>query len=385
MALSVPDSRPRGKITLKASERNAFISDELERLIALVKAGKGPRADRYKNERAVLERLVPIRTDGFRGVTLTAIMGKLIRDDINTSTEFYAIQPRGLFEQGIRPVLKRHRIPTGASAPLNVAKNVQVLDEKWAEGRDPEDAALAAVDYIRRINRHWTDEALRDDLIMMFLQRLVSYAAEVAAHDVELAPIGGAVPLELAKRLAEFALKYPEGGSIPQFVVGALLAAARSTDSDYVEMGGIEASVFGTNSTSNKPADLWETMPSGAYGNLYEVTCKAVDIDRLDAAVDSFSRLGLETATITFVCRVPENCASLSLENGVILHRGIPFQFLDFIKFVENMIVLLTPAKRTLVFEEIARFVAEPARGVKTKRGWGTTFGSLLDPTPKRA
>ena len=62
---------------MKASERNAFISDELERLIALVKAGKGPRADRYKNERAVLERLVPIRTDGFRGVTLTAIMGKL--------------------------------------------------------------------------------------------------------------------------------------------------------------------------------------------------------------------------------------------------------------------------------------------------------------------
>ena len=370
---------------MKAAERNAFISDELERLIALVKAGKGPKADRYKNERAVLERLVPIRTDGFRGVTLTAIMGKLIRDDINTSTEFYAIQPRGLFEQGIRPVLKRHRIPTGASAPLNVAKNVQVLDEKWAEGRDPEDAALAAVDYIRRINRHWTDEALRNDLIMMFLQRLVSYAAEVAAHDVELAPIEGAVPLELARRLADFALAYPEGGSIPQFVVGALLAAARSTDSDYAAMGGIEASVFGTNSTSNKPADLWEILPSGAYGNLYEVTCKSVDIDRLDAAVDSFSRLGVATAPITFVCRVPENCASLSLENGVVLHRGIPFQFIDFVKFVENTIVLLTPAKRALVFEEIARFVAEPARGVKTKRGWGTAFGSLLDPTPKSA
>lgn len=369
------DSTRRGKTTLKASERNAFISDELERLIVRAKAGEGPKPDRYKNERAVLERLVPIQTDGFRGVTLTAIMGKMVREDINTSTEFYAIKPRGLFESGIRPVLKKFRIPSGASAPLNVAKAVQVLDEKWAEGRDPEDAALAAVDYIRRINRHWPDEAMRDDLIMMFVQRLVAYAAEVASNDVELAPIDGAVPVELAKRLVKFALAYPEGGSVPQFVIGTLLASARSTDSDYRELGGIDASVFGTNATSNKPADLWEILSTGLHGNLYEVTCKPVDLVRLDAAVDSFAKLGLPTLPITFVCRVPTDCAKLALVDGAIVHRGATFQFIDFAGFIEATIILLAPAKRLGVFERIAEFVSEPVRNLKTKQAWAKVFG----------
>lgn len=361
---------------MKASERNAFISDQLERFIARAKAGEGPKSDRYKNERAVLERLIPIQTDGFRGVTLTAIMGKLVRADIDTSNEFNAIQPRGLFKGGIKEVLKRHRIPTGGSPPLNVAKNVQVLDQKWAEGRKPEDAALAAVDFVRRINSHWSNEAMRDDLIMMFMQRLVAYADEVASNDVELAPIEGAVPIDLAKRLADFALAYPEGGSMPQFIAGVLLAASRATDNEYASFEGGDSSAFGTNSTSNKPADLWEILTTGAFGNLYEVTCKPVDIDRLDAAVDSFAKLAVTTLPITFVCRVPADCARLKLVDGVIHHRGIPFQFVDFSGFVEAIFVLLTPAKRTMVFERIAEFVAEPSRSLKTKRAWAKAFGS---------
>lgn len=364
-----------GKTTLTPKERNTFVSDQLDGFIQRVLAGEGPKGDRYKSERAVLERLIPIGTDGFRGVTLTAIMGKMVRADINPSTEFSSINPRSIFEQGIHPVLKKHRIPTGASAPLNVAKNIQVLDEKWAEGRKPETAALAAVDYIRRINRHWADVAMRDDLIMMFLQRLVAYATEVASNDVELAPIEGIVPLVLAKRLVAFALAYPEGGSMPQFVMGALLAAARSSDSDYGVFQGTDASVFGTNSTSNKPADLWELLASGGFGNLYEVTCKQVNTERLDAAVDSFAKLGVPNTPITFVCRVPADCGTLDLKDGAIEHRGVPFQFLDFAALVEATFVMLTASKRVDVFEKIAGFVADPARQLKTKRGWATAFG----------
>lgn len=386
--MSVPDSRPRGKITLKAAERNAFISDELERLINRVRAGEGPKPNRYKSERAVLERLIPIQTDGFRGVALTAIMGKMINEDIDTSNEFDSINPRGVYENGIRPILKKHRIPSGrstSSAPLNVAKNVKLLDEDWAQGRKPESAALAAVEYVRRVNRHWSNIQMRDDLIMMFLQRLLSYADEVASNDIEMDPIEGAVPIELAQRLSTFALANPERGSMPQFVVGALLAAFRSTDSEYAEVGGIDASVFGTNTTSNKPADLWEVLPSGAYGNLYEVTCKPVDIDRLDAAVDSFSKLGLPNSPITFICRIPLDCANLTLVSGVVVHRGVSFQFIDFSNFIDATVVMLSPTKRALAFQEIDRFVSEPACGLKTKRAWAAAFGILLDPTPKRA
>jgi hypothetical protein len=362
-------------MALTPAKRNEFVAQTLSEFIDRVKSGEGPALDRYPSERAVLEKLIPINSDGFRGVTLTAIMGKFVRSDINTSTEFSSMNPRSVFEKGIRPVLKRHRIPTGASAPLNVAKNIQVLDEKWAEGRKPETAALAAVDYIRRVNRHWSDVAMRDDLIMMFLQRLVTYAAEVASHDIDLAPIDGTVPIILAKRLAEFALNFPEGGSMPQFVIGTLIAEARSTDNDFAPIGGVDASVFGTNSTSNKPADLWETLSSGTLANLYEVTCKSVNIERLDAAVDSFAKLELATTTITFVCRVPEDCSTLDLANGAIVHRGVPFQFLDFAGFVETIFVMLTPVKQLATLERIATFVSDPARAVKTKTAWGSAFG----------
>lgn len=360
---------------MKPAERNAFVATRLNEYISRVRAGEAPAHDRYKPERKVLERLIPIATDGFRGVALTAIMGKLVREDINTSTEFHAINPRAVFEDGIFDVLVLHRIPTKKSPPLNVAKNVQVLDEKWAEGRDPEDAALAAVDYVRRVNSHWSDPAMRDDLILIFIQRLLAYADEVGSHDVNLAEIDGLPPLVVAKRLATFAIAFPEGGSIPQFVVGVIIAAARVSDTDYSSLDGVEASVFGTNTTSNKPADLWETMASGDLNNLYEVTCKAVDASRLSAAVESYSKLNLPTTPITFICRLPKDAATLELDEGVATHKGVPFQFLDITAFIESNFVMLTPAKRVAAVERIAAFVAEPSRAIKTKNGWAMAFG----------
>ena len=359
---------------LKPAERNAFVAKKLREYIERVQAGQGPSADRYPSERKVLERLVPIETDGFRGITLTAIMGKYVRDDINTGTEFDSIHPRGLFENGIRPVLKEFRIPTSASAPLNVAKNTQVLDEKWAEGRKPEDSALAAVDYIRRINRHWHDPDFREDLVMMFVQRLVAYAAEVSSHDAVLVGLEGAPPLSLAHKLAKFICDFPEGGSIPQFVVGTLLDQLRLNDTDYQFVGGLDASAFGTNTTSNKPADLWEKLADGSLGNLYEVTCKRVDHTRLDAAVDSFAQLELPNMPITFVCRLPDDVASLELENGTIIVRGVTFQFVDISEFVIAIFILLNARKQGEVLSCVANFISDPARKIRTKQGWSKAF-----------
>lgn len=359
---------------LKPPERNDFISKKLVEYIERAKAGDGPKPDRYPAERKVLERLIPIRTDGFRGITLTAIMGKHVREDTNTGTEFNSIKPRGIFERAIRPVLRTYRIPTGFSAPLNVAKNVQILDEKWAEGRDPEDAALAAVDYIRRINRHWEDAAYRDDLIMMFIQRLVAYGEEVGSYDVELPALDTLSPVTIALKLANFAIAYPEGGAVPQFVVGAIVAAARSTDVQYLPLKGVEASVFGTNTTSNKPADLWETMADGSLGNLYEVTCKKVDEDRLGAAVESFAKLDLPNTVITFVCRIPTDISTLAVDGGTVVFRGVTFQFVDIREFVISLFVMLASEKREAVLTRIAEFIGDSSRQVKTKQGWAQLF-----------
>lgn len=360
---------------MKPRDRDAFVAKSLAGYIERARSGEGPAKDRYKSERRLLEILIPIQTDGFRGITLTAIMGKLVREDINTGTEFDSINPRGVFEKGIRPILQHYRIPTGASAPLNVAKNVQVLDEKWAEGRKPETAARAAVEYIRLINRHWHDPDHRDDLIMIFIQRLTRYADEVASHDVDFVPIDDVPPVALGRRLARFAVENAEGGSVPQYVVGALLNELRKNDGLFTGLVGGEASVFGTNSTSNKPADLWDILADGSFGNLYEVTCKTVDRTRLEAAYDSYAKLGLPASVITFICRVPEDCSTLSDEDGVVTHRGLPFQFVDIRQFIVVLMIVLTAAQRLTVMQVVSDFVARPSRAVKTKTAWAAAFG----------
>lgn len=360
---------------MNPTERNQFVADELERLIAQVKAGEAPAADRYKNERKVLERLIPIQTDGFRGITLTAIMGKMIREDINTSNEFGSISPRAIFEKGIRPVLKKHRIPTGASAPLNVAKNVQVIDEKWAEGRKPEDAALAAVDYIRRVNRHWDNVELRFALILMFLQRLLEYADEIGQLDVALEDLKTVVPIEIAKKLAVFAISTPEGGSVPQFMFGLLLDLLRSSDTEFDGVMGIDASVFGTNTTSHKPADVWEQLKGGNLSNFFEVTCKRIDMERLDAAVESFAKQQIGNAPITFVCRMPDDVSELDLTYGALNYRGAQFQFIDLAAIIELLYLLLPEAKRGQAMQRMVEFVADPSRKISTKVAWASVFG----------
>ena len=359
---------------MNPAERDAFISDELELLIQAVRDGEAPAKDRYRNERAVLERLIPIHTDGFRGITLTAIMGKMVREDINSSNEFGDINPRPVFEKGIRPVLKRHKVPTGASPPLNVAKNVQVIDEKWAEGRKPEDAALAAVDYIRRVNRHWQNEALRRDLILMFLERLLEFADEIGQLDVELELSAEEAPISIARRLSNFVIDFPEAGAAPQFLFSRLLEALRGEDASIESVLGGDASVFGTNSTSSKPADVWEVLPDQNIGNLFEVSCKKVDYERLDAAVESYAKLNWPNLPVTFVCLLPENVRELSLVDGAVIHRGMRFQFCDLRSFIEVSFILLTPVKRVWVVEQFNEFVSDPSRRIKTKKAWADLF-----------
>ncbi|QJB69234.1 hypothetical protein [Parasphingorhabdus halotolerans] len=361
---------------MKPAERNQFVADQLEVLIERVNAGEGPAVDRYKNERAVLERLIPIPTDGFRGITLTAILGKMVREDINSSNEFGSIHPRAIFERGIRPILKKYSIPTGASAPLNVAKNVQVIDEKWAEGRKPEDAALAAVDYIRRINSHWGNLEFRDDLILMFIQRLLQYAEEIGQLEVTLQNLDTVAPMETGSKLAKFAVSTPEGGSVPQYLFGLILAFLRSTDTDFEAVLGVNESVFGTNTTSNKPADIWESLANDEAGNYFEVTCKPVDEERLDAAVESFAKQGLSNAPITFVCRMPNDASSLKLTNDVLEYRGAQFQFIDFCRTVEILYLLLTETKRIEVIKRFEKFIADPNRKIFTKKAWSKQFGN---------
>lgn len=181
----------------------------------------------YAHELSILERLIPIPANGFRGVVLTAIIGKLLDETFSPFVNFYDCNPRSIFEQGIYYALSSRNIPCGKSDPLNVAKNIQKLDYDWAQGRRPQDAARAAVDYLTLLEKAWKNTKQRDQLLRLYFIVLSEYAASVERLNVPMATELAAVPLEAAQKLASMILECPEAGTIPQFIIGNLIRRLR--------------------------------------------------------------------------------------------------------------------------------------------------------------
>lgn len=349
----------------------ALVNDWLE----AAQTGEEIDASEYRKERRILERLIPVKAAGFRGIVLTAIVGKQLDPDYDPSTDFYDSSPRTLFEKGIYYALQENRVPCGKSDPLNVAKNAQVIDATWAKGRRPESAAMAAVDYIELIQSNWSDEKYRKDLIALFFERLWEYAEFCMSADVPLAAFEGTPPVSIASKLAKFTADFPEGGAIPQLVVGTLIEKLREGDQNFAKVDGVLESVFGTNTTSKKPADVWEELADGSIGQLYEITAKPVDQKRLDDCVESLKAMDLGGKIVTFICRLPQDVATLAVTDNTLLYQGAMFQFIDINEFIRSTFCILPPERQAAVIDAVDQFVKDTNRKIEVKNGWGAAFG----------
>ena len=329
----------------------------------------------FLKERRLLEQLIPVKAAGFRGVVLTAIVGKTLNANYDPTTDFYACNPRAIFEKGIYYSLVEHGVPCGKSDPLNVAKNARVIDKTWAQGRRPESAAMAAVGYIDLLHANWNDASYREQLIVLFFTRLLEYAEFCQSKNVPLGEFAGATPIQLAIKLADFVEFCPEGGATPQMVVGTLINQLRLDDPDFATVEGAAESVFGTNTTSKKPADVWEVRTDGSLGALYEITAKPVDTKRIDDCVGSLEALDLTGGIVTFICRLPQDTVGLGTENQTLIHRGTAFQFLDMRTFILQIFCALKPEQQERVIHVTDAFVKETNRKVQTKEGWAKLFG----------
>lgn len=326
--------------------------------------------ERYADEMELLRRFIPVSQKGFRGVVLTSIVGAEIDNDFNPLTDFYACHPRSIFENGIYYALQEHRIPCGKSDPLNVAKNIQKLDSDWAIGKRPETAAKAAVAYLKLYFNSSTTSRQRTILAKLFFLVLTAYADSEQNIPVETPTIDEQLPIEFAEKLAKFAVQCPESGTVPQFIVGILLEALRNKDARYLEVGGVNESVFGTNTTSNKPADLWEVLSTKEYGNLYEVTVKPIDRKRLDDCAENLQRLGIQDNPVTFVCRLPADLKKLESNESSIVHRGVRFQFLDIAHLIITVFCSLTVEDQAEIANRLKVFLTDTNRQRKTKEYW---------------
>ncbi|WP_020558523.1 hypothetical protein [Thiofilum flexile] len=317
----------------------------------------------------LLTELIEVQAKGFRGVVLTALVGIYLNPNYDPLNNFYGCNPRSIFEEGIWYALTEKGIPCSKSDPLNVAKNSNQLDENWAKGKRPESAAFAAVSFLRMIMSYTGQQ--RVHLIDYFFFRLLRYAQQLSHYQVTKVSNATHSSRQVAEGLATFCVTYPEAGSIPQFIVARLLTHLYSKSSITVQGG--DESVFGTNTTSKKPADIWTSQNDNIL-NLYEVTVKAISLKRLDDCIDTLSGLNVLDKPLTFICRIPEDIALASDEVDVYHYKGKTFDFVDIRQFIIVVSALLTQAQIQIFLQELQAFVADVNISVKTKQGWNEIF-----------
>lgn len=328
----------------------------------------------FKDEDKILEELIPIKANGFRGVVLTVIVGMHLDKNFNPTENFYDCNPRSIFEKGIFYALTEANVPCGKSDPLNVAKNARKIDKAWALGKRPESAALAAAKYISLL---WTSRGTPkyDKLVKLFFQRLYSYSVFVESQNVNYEHTAGNFNgVAVAQKLARFTIECPEGGATPQFIVGLLLHFLRLGNTQFKSVLGFDESVFGTNTTSKKPADVWEVQADGSIGKLYEITVKTIDLKRLDDCVDSLMMQRLADKEVIFICNLPSNASTLDITDGLTTHKGMQLQFADIKAFVCSGFLLLDNEAQSAYITILQKFIFSSTRAVATKNYWSANF-----------
>ena len=316
----------------------------------------------------LLTDLIEVKSKGFRGIVTTALVGIHLDINYNPLKDFYGCNPRPLFENAIWYALQENEIPCGKSDPLNVAKNARQLDKSWADGKRPQKAALAVVKFLELVVA--TDRHTK--LIDYFFFRLWKYAQSLSAVELVLIDPDQISKLELGSKIVEFTLIYPESGQLPQFLVSQLLMATFRNSTTKV-VGG-EESVFGTNTTSRKPADVWleeQNVPT----NLYEITVKKISFKRLDDSIDAIKATGHVNCSVTFICRLPRDASDLHLVNNCVAYKGKYFEFIDYQSFCLSLFALLSKGEITSLLLKTSEVVGSIQTSMKTKAGWNKLFG----------
>jgi len=324
-----------------------------------------------------LKALVSTRANGFRGVVLTVIVGMYLDRNFNPTANFYDCNPRSIFEKGIYYALTESGIPCGKSDPLNVAKNAQQLDEAWAKGKRPESASNAVVSYISLLWKNKNTPKF-EELVNLFFLRLYEYGEFVKSQNINVSfsseSYNGTL---IGHKLGNFVIDCAEGGALTQYVVGLLISKFRKFNPNYKSVEGFNESVFGTNTTGKKPADVWEVKNNGELGKLYEITVKVIDTKRLDDCIGSLSQQGLTDKEVIFICNLPMNVSTLNVSENSINHNDFIFQFVDIKGFINSIFVTLDVSEQEEFISELQEFVFMSSRAVATKQYWANHFSNL--------
>lgn len=359
---------------MKVEERKEFVHYWLSARLSYAKSLSGEEFKKLHDEVAisqVLTDLIETSAKGFRGVVLTSLAGYHVDKSFNPLVDFYACNPRSIFEQIIWYVLTEYNIPCGKSDPLNVAKNINKLDRSWAKDRRPEKAALAAVAFLERYfgENNTEQQSLLEDY---FFYKLIKYSESVAAIAIVSADTSSVSRQWLAENLIQLSLNAPESGATPQLLIASLLK--QIFKGSTVIVCGDEESVFGTNTTSKKPADIW-LEENDKVTSLFEVTLKKVDQKRLEDCLESIHFSQLKAVPVTFICRIPEDISTLKgVIANTLLYKDQQIDFVDYSSFIRSSFALVHAEAAGEIYDSMQEFVERITTSVKTKGVWNSIF-----------
>jgi hypothetical protein len=308
---------------------------------------------------------------GFPGIVLTAIIGRLLDPAYNPSKDFYAINPRPLFEQHIGPALRdKYHVPMGKSDPLNVAKGISVIDESWAVGRKPEYAARASFRLIE-----WVTGASGEGLEQLLHVFIWAYLSLSKLHTRSLPDIQiGPDLIRLHLFLINLIKQAPAGGDTAQSIVGALLKTQHEQLGTNCILEGVGESVNATNTTSGKAGDFSEEY--GDQINIYEVTTKKVDLQRINESADTIIQfINKRSCTpssigVTFLCNLDDVVIEGRHSVDSIVHEGIQFYFVDLGTWIFMMLERIGPNGRVQVIGSTREYAEAASTELSVKNSW---------------
>ena len=354
--------------TISAQERNEKVLSLLEDLFLQASNSDGNFQKPFKKDE--VEALFSSHIWGHREITLTIIIARLLDKNFHASQDFYACNPRSLFEKPIRTKLRELGIPHKKSGPLNVAKNIQKINADWAENKRGDGIAMSVAKIVEKIEQV-SEKKLRA-FAVVYCKRYLQEAEKV--EQLKFIPQQNQDPLFLTKLAYDLVSNVPDGGSTPQMVIGILLEVSHENKNSSVVLSGHKDSVSTTNTTSKKAGDAIEQFPDKTEF-IYEITVKKFSNDRLRESYEAIKAHDTKNAIqeVFVICRqqdIPDeaiNQFDSKFFLGTVSHQDIIYYFVDIFEWMQEKILFLTPSGREQYYQNLAKYINQPNTSEKVK------------------
>lgn len=354
---------------LTADERNKQIHNLFA---AFIKQGKSKKAIEYPAPftKEEVEKLFTSHIWGHREILLTILLARILDPKFKASEDFYACNPRSIYEKPIRALLNANGIPHKKSGPLNVAKNIQKINAVWAHNKRGDGMALVTAELVAKIEN--VSKAKLEKFALAYVQRYLLEAKRVAKLKFKAQPTQDA--FLLASLCKDIISDVPDGGAMPQLIVGLLIEHFNEGNGSRIKTSGHLDSVSTTNTTSKKPGDVVEEFPDGS-GRIYEITVKAFSTDRMMEsyeAVRAFDPKGTITEVFV-VCRkqdVPDEAEGRSGSSyllGSAKYQDVVYYFIDIYEWIKERLLFMPAEIRSKFYEDFVRHINQigTSEGVK--------------------